>query len=110
MIDADGKLTVEGTGDFAPPSDNNALNDKRAPWYTKRIEIKTAEINVQGMTDASYMFDAHTNLTSVDFRNFDTSKVKNMADMFYLCKNLESLDLSSFNTGNVAEMSGMFSG
>ena len=55
------------------------------------------------------VFDS-SGLTSLNLRNFDTSKVKNMAKMFEGCKNLESLDVSTFNTSNVTTMWDMFSG
>jgi len=41
-------------------------------------------------------------------RNFDTSKVKTMQNMFYGCRGMQELNVSSFNTQNVTNMSGMF--
>lgn len=48
-------------------------------------------------------------LTSIDFANFDTSKVTNMSQMFF-GTSLTSLDLSGFDTSNVTDMSYMFQG
>ena len=39
----------------------------------------------------------------------DTSKVVNMAEMFYYCLSLSEIDLSNFNTSLVTDMSKMFS-
>lgn len=102
-IDADGKLTVTGTGDFSA-----ATGDSRAPWYDNRESIVSAEIEVSGITDASYMFYNCTNLISVDLSRFDTSQVIDMSYMFDWCCNLKSVDLSNFNTENVADMQDMF--
>ena len=46
----------------------------------------------------------------IDFSSFDTSKVINMAGMFYLASALEKVDLSSFDTSSVTTMGGMFYG
>lgn len=46
----------------------------------------------------------------MDVSRFDTSKVTNMSEMFFLCEKLESLNVSSFNTSNVTDMSMMFYG
>ena len=104
VIDANGKLTVEGTGDFAEPSRSGW---DRAPWRNSSF-IKSAEINVTGMTDASGMFEQCINMTNVDLSGFDTSKVVSMRSMFYRCYKLESLDLSKFITSNVTLMDRMF--
>ncbi|MDE6606330.1 MAG: BspA family leucine-rich repeat surface protein, partial [Lachnospiraceae bacterium] len=117
FIDADGKLTVEGTGEFAPAGSEDAgaddhamLADKRIPWISECEKITSAEINVTGMTDASYMFYGCRNLTDVNLNKFDTSQVINMTRMFYGCCGLENIDLSTFDTSRVKYMAGMFSG
>ncbi|MBD5486824.1 MAG: BspA family leucine-rich repeat surface protein [Lachnospiraceae bacterium] len=131
VIDANGKLTVEGTGDFAVSSRN--LDNPRTPWYSNAASIKSAEINVTGMTDASFMFYNCVNLTSLDLSNFDTSEVTDMSYMFYDGRiygeaddygfyyededsyywdgeHLTSLDVSGFDTSKVTDMSYMFYG
>lgn len=86
-IDNDGKLTVTGNGDF---SDSKEID--RAPWYQDRWYIKSAEINVKGMIDASYMFYACKNLTSVDLSSFDTGEVKEAGWMLWDCPNLSRIN------------------
>lgn len=105
VIDAEGKLTVSGTGDF---SDKKVSN--RAPWYNYCHDIASATINVTGMTNASYMFYDCSYLVSIDVADFDTSNITDMHSMFGGCTVLADLDASGFNTGNVANMSEMFSG
>ncbi len=105
VIDADGKLTVEGTGDYADPQ---YYNYDRAPWYSERNSIKYAKVNVTGMTNASCMFYKCTDLMSLDMSGFDTSQVTDMSGMFDSCRNLSTLDLSSFDTSQVTNMSDMF--
>lgn len=104
-IDQNGKLTVTGTGDFAPIGEGYA---REAPWLDYSDSVISVEVNVQGMTDATNMFLSCYNLTSVDFRNFDTKNVVNMRGMFSYCYNLTRLDLSDFDTGNVTRMNEMF--
>ncbi len=111
VIDADGKLTISGTGDFSlRPDNNNYL------WNNYLLQITSAEVNLTGMTDASRMFSGCQNLESVDMSNFDTSNVTDMSDMFCVgekgggISRLRSLDISSFDTGKVTDMSSMFSG
>lgn len=108
-IDKSGKLVVEGTGEFCSSVQNPQLETRYAPWYKVRTKIKTAEIKVTRMTDASYMFAECGFLTEVDLSAFDTSNVVNMEAMFIGCEKLKSLDLSKFNTSKVTNMLCMFS-
>ena len=95
VIDASGKLTVTGTGDL---SSNFA-------WQAYSDQIISAEINVTGMTDASWLFYGCSNLRSLDIRGFNTSSVADMSYMFSGCSGLTSLDVSGFDTSNVTDMS-----
>lgn len=47
-------------------------------------------------------------LTSLNLKNFDTSKVTSMQSMFNSCSKLKELDLSSFDTKKVTNMFRMF--
>ena len=47
-------------------------------------------------------------IENLDLKAFDTSKVTNMYNIFYGCSSLTSIDLSSFNTSRVTTMYGMF--
>ena len=61
--------------------------------------------------NASNMFRRFVNLKEINFgRNFDTSNVTNMANMFSSCRSLTNLDLSCFNTSKVTNMIRMFDG
>lgn len=103
-LDAAGKLTVEGAGEFA-----GNYGIYRAPWYDKKGYIKSAEIHVNNMKNASYMFNGCSKLANIDVSSFDTSQVTNMAGMFRGCESFTDIDLSSFDTSNVTDMSDMFS-
>ena len=105
VIDADGKLTVTGTGDLHTPYSSSF---DLVPWYEYREVIKSAKINVTGMTDASYMFFECTNMVSIDLSNFNTSKITNMGGIFQYCSSLSSLNLNNFDTSNVIDMWYMF--
>ena len=62
-------------------------------------------LNTSEVTDMAWMFFYCSNLTSLDFSHFNTSKVNSMYNMLGYC---QSLDLSSFNTSQVISMSSMF--
>ena len=109
VIDSNGKLTVSGTGEFAPISTVPSIsNNRQAPWRKYSDDITSASIKVTGMTDASCMLDGLWKLTEVDLSGFDASSVTNMARMFERCENITSIDLSSLDTSNVTDMFCMF--
>ena len=105
-IDAEGNLTVTGTGDF----DTSDERYGRIPWYKagKSNSVKTVVVSVTGMTDASYLFYGCQNLTSVDFNGFDTGEVTDMSSMFLGCSNLTSLDMSGCDASHVTNAYGVF--
>jgi len=109
-ISSDGKLTVEGTGNFLKDyTDEDMFGSAVLPsWIQYRDKIVTAEVKVTGMTDASRMFEGCNDLTSVDLSGFDTSKVTDMSYMFGGCWSLTSVDVSNFDTSNVKDMNSMF--
>ncbi len=99
VINADGELTISGSGDCS------------RPWLDYNRSITSAKIDVTGMTDMWGLFADCWNLTTVDFgNNFSTESVTNMGKMFYSCRSLTSLDLSDFDTSNVTDMCLMFWG
>ena len=89
-IDKDGKLTVEGTGNFRRIyiGENFYGNP---PWYEYVDSIYSAEINVSGMTDASYMFYECSNMVKVDLSGFDVSNKPLMEDFFTECNSLSEI-------------------
>ena len=72
------------------------------------IKVDKYSATIHFPEDSSYLFSNFTNLKSIDFSGFDTSRVKNMRGMFLHCEKLKELDLSSFNTEEVIDMSYMF--
>ena len=69
------------------------------------INLKEANVN-----DTTEMFSGCNSLTSLDLKNFKTSKILKMNKMFYFCVNLKSLDLSNFDTSLTTNMESMFDG
>jgi surface protein len=65
-------------------------------------------VNINNITNMSYMFQDCVNLTSVYTSNWDTSKVIDMGFMFSNCKKLTSLDVSNWDTSSVIAMRSMF--
>lgn len=72
--------------------------------------INIGALDTSNATDMSYMFQGCSSLGSLDLSKFDTSKVERMLWMFKDCTALKTLDLSSFDTENVSEMGGLFDG
>ena len=62
------------------------------------------------LIDCSYMFSECSNITSLDFSNFDSSKCGDMTKMFYKCSKLEYLNISNLDTSSVTNMNNMFFG
>jgi len=107
-IDNNGKLIVEGTGDFA--DSKYAYSADRVPWSAYKTFIKSAEINLKDVVNTSFMFYGCENLVNVDMRQLDTSNVTNMSWMFHGCSSLTNVDVSGFDTGKVEYMTVMFHG
>ena len=61
------------------------------------------------MTSCKEMFKDLNDIISIDFSNFDTSKVTEMTSMFYSCT-VKSINFYNFNTSIVTDMSSMFAG
>ena len=60
------------------------------------------------LTNCDAMFYGLSNITKIEFINFDTSKVTSMYGMFYDCISITSLNLNTFDTSNVKKMDAMF--
>ena len=56
------------------------------------------------------MFSGCSGLTDLDLSPLNMQKVTNMSYMFYSCSDLTALDLSPLDTHNVTNMGSMFSG
>ena len=78
-------------------------------YYSSLEKLDLRDFNTSKVTDMSDMFYHCSSLTSLDLNNFNTSKVTNMSNMFFNCSSLTNLDLSGFNTSSVTTMNDMFS-
>lgn len=100
-----GILTLEADGDYS------GNYDGYPKWLEYASEIRTVIVlNVENVTNTSYLFYDCKNLIGVEFKRFDTSNVVDMHSMFWNCENLTDLDLSSLDTSNVQNMQDMFLG
>ena len=99
-----GDLTITGEGDY------DVDPEKDAPEWTRfRWDIHRVVVDVKGLTSTRNMFK-FCEFDSIEFINFDTSKVTNMSGMFEDSPKVEHLDVSGFDTSNVTDMSRMFAG
>ena len=72
------------------------------------VSLNFSNFNTSKVTDMSSMFGECSSLTNLDVTGFDTSKVTNMSSMFSVCESLTKLDLSNFDTSKVTTMEYMF--
>ncbi len=103
-ITADGLLTIGGTYD--------AVSEEKVTrsWLEHKADIKKAVVTARNVEDTTEWFMGCSQLTEIDFSQFDTANVTSMTYMFYDCCALKSLNLSGFDTGKVTNMSFMFDG
>ena len=103
-IDKNGLFVATGTGDMY-----DAYGDYTCRgWSRYAKEIKTARLEVTGITNLANFFFGCSNLTGVDLSKLDTSQVRDMSYMFYGCSSLTGVDISMAYTSNVETMRGMF--
>ena len=91
----------------------NGIKINKVDYYVYNLEEEENNITIKfnkTLKNCSVMFYGLSNLTKINFTNFDSSEVTNMDYMFYNCSNLISLDLTNFNTKSVAVMGYMFFG
>ena len=72
-------------------------------------EIDFSDFNSFGVTSMKNMFKECTNLISIKFGNFRTSSVVTMESLFRDCKKIEYIDLSNFVTTSLTNMLEVFS-
>lgn len=72
----------------------------------KSLDMKNWDTS--DVTDMSDMFCGCAYFTSIDVSNWDTSNVTNMSFMFGGCTSLTSIDVSNLDTSNVTDMTYMF--
>lgn len=115
----DSSSMFEGLGDVEK-IDMDGINTSRVKnmsgmfFSAKNLykEINLANFDTSNVEDMSRMFGTYgmktmENLVPIDFSKFNTSKVKNMKEMFFNSF-LPSLDIRSFDTSNVENMERMF--
>jgi len=80
-------------------------NDFISFSFTKSYNDATSNVS-----SCFEMFYGCNSLKSIDFSNFDSSRIWDMRRMFEDCKSLTSLDLSNLDVRNVREIESIFGG
>ena len=75
---------------------------------TTATEIAFVSGKIMAPKSCYCLFSELSNLYTIDFDNFDTSKVIDISMFLFNCASLVSIDLSGFNTANVTVMAGLF--
>ena len=78
--------------------------------FSELETINFGNFDTSKSINMAYMFNGCRSLKEINLSNFDTSNVNSMQRMFGFCNNLETLDLSSINTNKVRIMYAMFWG
>ena len=99
-------LTIGSSGGVKANANSAALFAN----YTNLTDINFTNFDTSNVTTMQSMFYGASSLTSLDVSSFDTSNVINMQSIFYGTSGLTSLDVSNFNTANVTNMQSMFNG
>ncbi len=69
----------------------------------------TSKLNTSNVKDMSYLFNDCDSLTTIgNFDKFNTDSVENMDHMFNHCLSMKSINVRNWNTSNVTDMSNMF--
>ena len=92
--------------EFRPTTTAKWFYNCRALKQIKKLE----NLNIQNVTDMSWMLLDCSGLTALDVSSFDTKNVTNMLALFAGCSGLTALNVSNFNTQNVKDMNLMFAG
>jgi len=89
---------------------NNLINSCVCMFFecSDITEIDFSNFNTSNVEYMNQMFYGCSSLTSLNLSNFETSKVKSMWSTFNRCSSLTSLNLSNFDTSQVTEMDYMF--
>lgn len=108
VIDANGKLTITGTGtECTVPRIKKKLDEYSEPedyvaWFDYTKSIKEGKVTGK-FVDTSEMFSNCYNLVSVDLSGIDTTSATDVSYMFLSCSKLTELDLSPLDLGKLSD-------
>ena len=78
--------------------------------YNLESETNTIIMKWNDLENCNEMFKDLSNIDSIEFSNFESANILQMASMFYGCSGLTELNLEGVNTGNVIDLSHIFDG
>ena len=77
--------------------------------FQKEGKYKIEYLFKKKFKNINHMFHQCSNITKLDFSNFDTDIITNMSNLFCRCESLTNVNLSNIKTQNVTDMSYLFS-
>ena len=89
------------------------INGEKIPYTSNSVDLPN-EANIVKLyynsspNTCKEMFKGLSDITKIDFSNFDTSNVKDMSNMFNNCGDLEEINMKGINTSSVTTMESMF--
>lgn len=99
-IDGEGSLSVSGLC--------NSSSQEEPAWLDYSHIIKSATVTATNVQTAYCWFSSCYNLQYVNLKEFDTSQITDMEDMFRNCHSLTNLDLSNMNLAMLRSAGDMF--
>jgi len=100
---------IDMKGAIRPLSTSNFFFGYTGVSYANRGTNGLALLDTSKVTDMSYMFGLNYELSSLDVAStMDVGNVETMQGMFLRCYSLEKMDISNWNTGKVKNMANMF--
>ena len=112
------KYSELGKGIFYFPHENNVIelyfnsqiNNLSNLFYScsNITKIDFTNFDFSNIATMEGLFNGCSSLTSIEFGTFKSGNVKNMSYMFNDCISLKSLNLSNFKTSNVIDVQYMF--
>ncbi|MDO4912843.1 MAG: BspA family leucine-rich repeat surface protein [Lactobacillus sp.] len=77
--------------------------------YTTLTSVDLRNFDTSNITDMTNLFSMSRNLKSVNMSGLDTKSVKSMKKLFFYCTSLTDYDLTGIDTSQVTDMSEIFS-
>ena len=112
VIDGDGNQTILNENFYKDP-DNVIVNGETRTDCKKFCVLTTKPNNIQlqfydDITTCENMFYGASDITEIDFSDFDSFGVTSMKNMFKECTNLISIKFGNFRTSSVVTMESLF--
>ena len=114
-IKVDNSMHINILGEVIDLPSEVYINESKKEYNERGYRLEKGENNIifkwdSPLTTCRNMFYCLEYLISVDFSNFDSSKITDMQNMFFRCSKLKLINFGNFNTSLVNNMDHLFYG